>query len=212
MNSAEITPEEIAQNHKLFEQRLAVYKKAGLDHIAARQNIIDLIETQPERTLEVGTGKGILTIFLSKISESVVSVDTDAQEQRTALLNALYHGTAGNVTFVCKDASSLDYPDNHFDLVVSAISFHHFEDPEPVIAEMVRLAKQTLIITDFNDHGFSVIESAHRTENRTHYKTPHDFTEVGTWLKRYGLSVIRADDLWQTIFVATKSDSLKRVL
>ena len=183
-NLHNFSKDQIAENNIIFKERLEHYKKLGIDHIQLRKNIIDLIDCNPTTILEVGTGKGILTVHLAEICNSVISVDLDADEQQTALLNLLHHQCADKVTLVCEDASMLDYPDKHFDLVVSAISFHHFEKPRTMIDEMVRLTKKQLIITDFTEHGFDILEKSHQTENRHHVRMNHAFNSVPQWLNK----------------------------
>lgn len=205
MNSNEITCEQIAANHSEFKLRLDHYKSLGLDHIALRKQVMELIDCQPKSILEVGTGKGILTIFLAQLCSSVISVDLNPDEQHVALLNLMYHHCEKPVTLLCTDASRLDYPDRHFDLVVSAISFHHFEEPEKVIFEMARLTCRQLIITDFNEHGFEIIEQSHQQENRHHFRTGHEFSIVPKWLEQQGFGVTTLSDECQTIYSAKRN-------
>ncbi len=206
MNNASIpSNEQIEENHIAYQQRLAHYKNMGIDHIKLRTDIMDMIDCKPSKILEVGTGKGILTVFLAKICEEIVSVDLDAEEQRIALLNLSYYKYDQSVSLICADASNLDYPDNHFDLVVSAISFHHFENPKKVIAEMVRLTGGQLIITDFTEHGFDILEKSHQQENKHHTRTNQFFDQVPQWLEENGFRVNVLSDKYQTIYCAKRN-------
>ena len=204
-NSQTPSNEQIEQNHIAFKQRLAYHKNMGIDHIKLRRDIMDLIDFKPSNILEVGTGKGILTIFLAEICDKIVSVDLNEEEQRIALLNLLYHKCSQSVSLICDDASTLNYPDKHFDLVVSAISFHHFENPREVIDEMARMTGKQLIITDFTEHGFEVLEKSHQQENRHHTRTNQCFDQVPQWLEEHGFIVNALSNDYQMIYCAKRN-------
>ncbi len=204
-----ITQEDIRRNHENYIQRLAFYKKRGFDQLQARYNILDHIGNHPKSILEIGTGKGHLTVLLAGRAEKVVTVDINKDDQYIALLNAEYEKVSSKIDFVYANAENLEFPDNSFDLVISAFSFHHFDKPYAIIREMIRITNDYLIITDFHKIGLSIIAQAHRDEGRIHeYNENNDFSITGIFLKENGFSVKEQSDPWQTIFVARKKKDL----
>lgn len=154
--------------------------------------------------MEIGTGKGRLTVLLAKKFGKVITVDISGDEQKFAALNAAAEGVLDRIIFNCCDAANLLYPDAHFDLVISANAFHHFESPFAVLQEMIRVCKDRLVIADFNEEGFKIIRQIHRDEGREHEEHSGDFNIVGLYLKEHGFSVKRFEKYCQTVYAAKR--------
>lgn len=199
------TPHEIKANHDAFMQREAVYKQYGFEPQKARQNIIEKIDSDSSSVLELGTGKGHLTVLLAQnFAGPVVSVDIDHETQRMARVNAAYYGVLDKIDFVTSDISDLDHEKQGFDTVVSSFTFHHLDAPFKVIREMIRVAKNQIVISDFSDKGFDIIDRIHASEGKAHSRGSSDFSIVGAFLKEFNFKVSRYEDEWQVIYSAMR--------
>lgn len=195
---------EIESNHSNYLKRMSNYKKHGLNQDLLRESIIRQIDNDSISILEIGTGKGALTAMLGHKYSSIVSVDNSANDLRIATLNAAQSRCLDKIEFITADAGSLGFPDMNFDTVVSAFTFHHLDLPFKVIREMARLARAQIIISDFTDRGFYVVDQVHRQEGKSHERKPVDFDIVGIYLKEFNFNVRVIEDEWQIIYSARR--------
>jgi ubiquinone/menaquinone biosynthesis C-methylase UbiE len=92
------------------------------------------------RVLEVGCGPGHLAIRLAADHRlSVVGLDLDPAMIERALTNARRSGVDPEPEFVVADVAALPFADASFDLVVSTLSMHHWDDPAAGLAEIARV-------------------------------------------------------------------------
>ena len=89
-----------------------------------------------ERTVDVGTGAGVLALALAPLVREVVGVDVVPE-----LLEAARRAAPPNVTFVEGDATRVPLESYSFDLACSRHLLHHVPRPELVIAELARLTR-----------------------------------------------------------------------
>lgn len=92
------------------------------------------------RVLDVAAGTGHLSRAIAPHVKDVMAIDITRdmiararQETATSNLDNLY--------FVEGSAEQLPYPAGCFDLVVSRLAIHHFEDPSLQLREMMRVGK-----------------------------------------------------------------------
>jgi 2-polyprenyl-3-methyl-5-hydroxy-6-metoxy-1,4-benzoquinol methylase len=108
---------------------------------------------RPVRILDVGTGRADIPLALvaaarrEGISLAIIGIDlhpTTVDVARTA--------AAGDrdVEIAVGDALDLAYPDRSFDIAMSHTTLHHFsdEDAARAVAEMDRVAKWAVVVTD----------------------------------------------------------------
>src|SRR5436190_6716708 len=88
-----------------------------------------------ERALDVGTGAGTLALALAPLVREVVGVDIVPE-----LLERARAGAPANASFVDGDATSLPFEAGSFELVCTRRTLHHIAHPEPVLAELTRVA------------------------------------------------------------------------
>ena len=198
------TASEIESNHGIYLKRMANYKKHGLNQSLLRESIIRQIDNDSTTILEIGTGKGYLTAMLGHKYGRIVSVDNSANDLRIATLNAAHSRCLDKIEFITADAGSLGYHDRDFDTVISAFTFHHLDLPFKVIREMARLARNQIIISDFTERGFHVVDQVHRQEGNSHERKPVDFDIVGIYLKEFNFDVRVIEDEWQIIYSARR--------
>ncbi len=95
----------------------------------------------PEATcLDIATGTGEFARALAPHVASVIGLDaTDAmiEQGRSFVAQARIE----NISFQKGIVQDLPFEDEAFDVVSSRYAFHHFADPKPVIAEIVRVYK-----------------------------------------------------------------------
>jgi ubiquinone/menaquinone biosynthesis C-methylase UbiE len=160
----------------LWEQRAAFYSRTeqylrlGLNRFAAADFVTAAAGTLSGPALDIGTGKGITAMALAGQGLDVVSVDIDAVEQSLAALLAEESGFLDRISFVCSDASTLSFPENHFGCAVMMDVLHHLVDPIPVLEEVARVLKPsgTFILADFSAEGFVLLNRVLHEEGREH--------------------------------------------
>jgi ubiquinone/menaquinone biosynthesis C-methylase UbiE len=107
----------------------------------ANQLLINLAQVGPEDSvLDVACGPGLVACALAKVARHVTGLDlTPAMiEQAQARQRSK---SLGNLTWVIGDALPLPFPDRAFTVVVNRYSFHHFLNPQAVLAEMLRVCR-----------------------------------------------------------------------
>jgi ubiquinone/menaquinone biosynthesis C-methylase UbiE len=98
------------------------------------------------RVLDVGTGTGRLAIELAKSKGcdfNIIGLDISEDMLKKARGKARSAGVDDITQFCLASASSLPFPDQSFDLVISYASLHHWFQPVTVLNEMCRVVKDT---------------------------------------------------------------------
>ena len=157
--------------------------------------IEDLPVSPDAEVLDVATGTGEFARALSPNVRSVVGLDaTDAMMARGEKF--IQQAEIENVSFKKGVAQDIPFEDGVFDVVSSRYAFHHFADPKPVIAEMVRVCKPGghIIIVDIiipdqttaaeNNYYEWLCDQSH-----TRVLNPGEFE---TYLRLFGVNVISA--------------------
>jgi len=195
---------EAEANHARLEERNAVHRRFGYDSASGVRFVLEKAFPLRGRVLDVGTGKGRFVIALARHVAHVTTVDVSAEEQRQARLEAVYAGLSDRIRFVLQDARRLPWPAASFDAVVSWNVFHHLDDPERVLGEMLRVLKPggKLVMADFSPSGFRLMDAIHAAEGRRHPNPPSRFAHWRTLLRRLGFQVRRSCGEHQELLVA----------
>lgn len=157
-------------------------------HLAPLAVAVTKIDRRPERALDLGTGTGVGALLLAREfpRASVRGVDISEEMVRQAE-GKVGLDPDGRVAFRVADASSLPYPDGHFDLVAQI-------NMPPFFAETARVLR----------HGGHAIVAASSGE-RTPFYTPDGVLERG--FRRHGLVRVSAGRIGSgTYFVARKGE------
>ncbi len=184
--------------------RLKLFKKYGYDIPRARQLILAKAKLSKAKILEIGTGKGHMAIILAKKGFNLVSIDLDKKAQaiaeeslKTLKINKL-------VTLKIMNAEKLQYGNDSFDSVISVNFMHHAKNPIKCLREMIRVAKNKLVIADINKRGEQIMEKVHALDGHSHAVTKMSLLSAKEYLQKAGLLVKIYRDVCQTIIIAKK--------
>jgi SAM-dependent methyltransferase len=117
---------------------------------------LDLIAEWSEgatTALDVGTGGGHVARRLREAGLHVVTTDP----------------APGMQPDVVSRSEELPFADGSFDVVVSRLAAHHFEDVAAALGEMARVAGRTVIVVD-NTFGGDALEQAERLRDPSHVR------------------------------------------
>lgn len=109
-----------------------------------------------KRVLDAACGEGYGSNLLASEAAEVVGVDISGQAIEHA--RTAYAGQ-NNLRFVQSDASSLDFPDGHFDVVVSFETLEHLQAQEELVAGFARVLAEdgVLLISSPDKHTYSEV-------------------------------------------------------
>lgn len=100
--------------------------------------------------LDVGAGVGTDLIELKKRCPEV----RVAGIEPVAEMRAVGHERGLSPSeLIDGDILSLDFPDKHFDCVCAFAVLHHVKNPDMAVAEMIRVARKAVFISDSNCFG-----------------------------------------------------------
>lgn len=112
-------------------------------------------------SLEVGSGEANLSAHLAKFGYRTTCLDYSEEALRLAGGNYRRQGLKGD--FINGSAFELPFPRDQFDLVFSTGLLEHYEDPSPIVLEMVRVLKPGgLFFSDIVPEKFSLLRAFQR--------------------------------------------------
>jgi len=201
------TEKEIVDNHASLTERSGYYRTFGYDVNQSVAFVLSKAQPLAGRVLEVGTGKGRFLAELSKSVPNVTTIDLDPAEQRFARLNVAYEASAGQVEFVVGDGAKLPWEAGSFDAVVSMNALHHIRDLPGVVNEALRVVRPEgkIVLADFNEEGFGIMEKLHIAEGRVHEHVNYNFHDIVGWFAAVGWNAVLCAGDCQDVLVAFKS-------
>jgi ubiquinone/menaquinone biosynthesis C-methylase UbiE len=114
--------------------------------------------------LDIGTGPGVLLVELAtrRADLQLTGVDLSPDMVHAAKRNLDRFG--GRATAHVGDVADLPFPDRSFDLIVSSLSLHHWDDPAAAVPELDRILRPggQLAIYDFPSAPFEELIAAAR--------------------------------------------------
>lgn len=107
--------------------------------------------------LDVGMGTGIILRYMAQDKDfdgyHFTGIDYYEDMVGIAADRIEGEGLSDRITSAWGDASTLEYPDNSFDVVISRATIHHLSDPTEALKEKFRVLKPG---------GFAIIHDARR--------------------------------------------------
>jgi SAM-dependent methyltransferase len=157
----------------LWSERAEAYR-ASEAHRAGRD--LDLIVewAEGETALDVATGGGHVARRLREAGFRVVTVDP-APGMRPDVISRAEH---------------LPFADSSFDVVVSRVAPHHFEDIGAAVGEMARVSRNLVLIAD-NLHLGAGVEEAERLRDPTHVRC---YSEA-EWRELFGRAGLAVEEV-----------------
>jgi ubiquinone/menaquinone biosynthesis C-methylase UbiE len=121
----------LASSTRVFQRHYALVADDIAEHCAAG----DL--------LDIGTGPGWLLLALRKAHPRLTPAGLDVSPAMVAKarVNMARAGLSETIRIVEAKSSSLPYPDEAFDIVVSTGSIHHWKEPAAGLTEIYRVLK-----------------------------------------------------------------------
>lgn len=166
MRETKLPSEPSAANFKPYPQTASDKKltELGYDMLDEQRRAVKLAGLiAGEPVLDVATGSGRMMLALVEAGYQVISGDISEEVVRETR-ERLGDLVQGAVDFRVLDAMRLDLADASLASVVTANAMHHMAEPRLVLGEMTRVLKPNgkLLLAEFNDNGFDVIDQVHR--------------------------------------------------
>lgn len=142
----------------------------------------------PLRMLDVGSGTGaLLREMIVRVPNGEAYVGVDSSHRTAA---AARRNSDARISFLCARAEALPFPDAHFDLVVSSMSFGHWTDQRRGVEELARVVHGTgtVVLVDRSAAWL-------RPDGRAH--TPKAMTQL---LVDAGLHVRKRESVYRTVY------------
>jgi len=111
-----------------------------------RQFCDEVLELLPQsaRILDIGTGTGQLPVMLSTANRNlrITGIDLSRSCLELALKHANQAGVSDRVVFERVDIENDEWNIEHFDLIISTCSLHHWRHPANLLRSAKKLLKQ----------------------------------------------------------------------
>ena len=186
-----------------YYERRKQYIKFGLNPYQNAEYVFSISKPIVGTILEVGTGRGLVTSFFAR-ETALVTVDIDKEIQSFAKALTKSESVFDNITFLIRDILKEPYPDNSFNMVISANAVHHFEEPEKIITAMCKIAERKVVIADFSQEGFDILDKIHKAEGDTHGRGTFSIDEVGEVMIKMGFKTSRHEKLQTIVYCGEK--------
>ncbi len=203
-------PSEAVEIHrKYLAERDTVYLDHGIDKSGMARFIIDAAEPFSEPVLDLGTGQGLTAIEIASRGSRVITVDISEKYLHDAYLNSVAAGVDSRIEFHIVNNRNLPFEDESFNLVTLVNVLHHLEDPDAALPEISRVMRRggKLLLSDFTEAGFSILDSIHGEEGRVHKRNTEETVDtIEKKLGRFGLQCKSRDSRFhQYLMISEKA-------
>lgn len=120
--------------------------------------------------LELATGTGRMTSVLTRLGFRVVTGDLDLQQRHRAE-ERIMAGYLPFVQFLQLNMESLPFQDRSIPYLVCMNTLHELAHPQNAFSELLRVhdPRGVLVLGDFNETGFEVMERLHQVVYAGHH-------------------------------------------
>lgn len=201
--------DEIEANRIRREERLELYRAAGLDLIAHREWILKWAGPLiGGKILEIGCGRGYMTLVMARAGRRFITVDHDREMLRTTALNLAAEDLLSRVSLLSADAGRTPFHAGTFSAVIAVDFFHHVESQESVLREIDRITQPRgcAILSDFDGEGLELIAKVHATEGRSHPALGAGREDVHRFLYERGYDLEEAGHRFHWSMIARKGE------
>ncbi len=167
-----VEPGEIEEACRYVRDRHRIYRENGHHRARAVDFVVSYVPESEKPVLDLGTGQGFAAVALALKGRRVATVDISEENLRKSFLYAASESVEGMIDFYLEDAGSLHFEDGEFDSVLMLNMLHHLKDFRRVAAEISRVTAPggRLVIADFTEKGFGILEGVLSGEGRSHYR------------------------------------------
>lgn len=200
-----MNPSDFEKARTRYLARQTAYKKHGCDPQGESWFILEKSLPLEGRILEVGSGQGYFAMGLAERGFRIVGVDPCADDIAIARWNLEQRNLSALVELQVANGDSLPFPDRSFEEIFSVKVFHHLVAPFKVVDEMIRVlaAEGKIVISDFSEEGFSLVERIHcEIEGEHHPRLGVALVEVKKYLVDKGLGVQHERTRFQETLIA----------
>ena len=161
---------ELDENREYRKTRNEQFLSHGLDRDGMTSFAVNKAEPLPGRVLDIGTGRGFTAVELARRGAGVTTIDMSEEMLKSAYLYAVDTGVAGKIEFHLADVGDIPFEEGSFEAVTMINVLHHLENPGAVLPEIARVLMPggRLVVADFTDRGFDILEKIHREEGQGH--------------------------------------------
>ncbi|MDD4294103.1 MAG: class I SAM-dependent methyltransferase [Candidatus Omnitrophica bacterium] len=198
MNSKDILKE--------YNEKADKYKALGYDVEKERKYFLNKILPLSGKILEVGTGRGNLTLELARNGYSFITIDIQKNVQLKAKEYLKFFKLEKHVAFLIEDVCNLSFTDDSFDVIVSLNTLHHLTEPFKAADELIRVleTKGRIAISEFNEKGFKIIDEMHSARGEKHDIQGISLNNFFMYLKEKNFSIKKYKGKFQDIFIAER--------
>ena len=200
---------ELDESREYREMRNEQFLTHGIDRDGMTGFIVDSAEPLPGRVLDIGTGKGFTAVELARRGADVTTVDMSEDELKAAWLHAVDTGVDDRIEFHLADGGDLPFEEGSFEVVTMINVLHHLENADAVLSEIARVLMPggRLVVSDFTDHGFDILEEIHGKEGQGHDRHAGESVEgFAARLGDLGMRCVERDRRFhQLVVVAEKN-------
>jgi len=149
------TRNEVEEQRSYYANTALEYEEMHLlemdEHFLALSLLVGVIDYLGVKSvLDIGSGTGRAIRYLKRYRPDLYIVGIEPVKE---LREVGYRGGLSEDELREGDALALDFEAGEFDLVCEFAVLHHVKHPEKVVAEMLRVAKKAVFISDANNFG-----------------------------------------------------------
>jgi len=135
-----------------YYEKFSLEKYVG-NLFGQREFLVQITKDSPQKILEVATGSGGMSIFLSQLGNEVTAVDISSEIIVGAKANNETYG--GRANFRVADAFKLPFADSSFDIAFHQGFLEHFGNTDiyKLLDEQLRVAKKVIFSVPNNFYG-----------------------------------------------------------